>query len=64
VKWIGVENEEEDSKNINIITRGGYKTGEDVTKKDLDQYQWARKNTMLEQKFDVCKEKEIFKEAR
>jgi hypothetical protein len=64
VQWIVVENREEDGKKINIVTRGGAKTGEDATKKDQDQYQWVRKNTMPEQKFDACKEKEIFKEAR
>jgi hypothetical protein len=64
VQWIGVEKREEDGKKINIVTRGGAKTGEDATKKDQDQYQWVRKNTMPEQKFDACKEKEIFKEAR
>jgi hypothetical protein len=64
VQWIGVENREEDGKKINIVTRGGAKTGEDATKKDQDQYQWVRKNTTPEQKFDAHKEKEIFKEAR
>jgi hypothetical protein len=28
-----------------------------AAKKDQDQYQWVRKNTMPEQKFDACKEK-------
>ena len=64
VQWIVVENREEGDNNINIVIRGGDKTGEDVAKKDQDQYQWVRKNTMPEQKFDACKEKEIFKEAR
>jgi hypothetical protein len=45
VQWIVVENREEDGKKINIVTRGGAKTGEDATKKDQDQYQWVRKNT-------------------
>jgi hypothetical protein len=31
---------------------------------EKDQYQWVRKNTTLEQKFDACKEKETFKEAK
>jgi len=51
-------------KNINTVTRGGSKTGEDATKKDQDQYQGVRKNTISEKKFDACKEKEIFKESR
>jgi hypothetical protein len=59
-----VENKEEDGKKINIVTRGGAKIGEDATKKDQDQYQWVRKNTTPEQKFDARKEKETFKEAR
>jgi hypothetical protein len=57
VQWIAVENREEDGKKINLVTRGGAKTREDATKKDQDQYQWVRKNTSLEQKFDACKEK-------
>jgi hypothetical protein len=59
-----VENIEEDGKKINIVTRGGAKIGEDAAKKDQDQYQWVRKNTTIEYKFDAHKEKEIFKEAR
>ena len=48
VQWIRVENKEEDGKKINIVTRGGAKTREDATKKDMDEYQWVRKNTMPE----------------
>jgi len=36
VQCIAMENKEEDGKNINIVTRGGAKTGEDATKKDQD----------------------------
>jgi hypothetical protein len=64
VKWIRVENREAYGKKNNTLTRGGAKTGEDASKKYQDQYQSVRKNTSPEQKFDVCKEKEIFKEAR
>jgi hypothetical protein len=39
---------EEDGKNINIVTRGGAKIGEDAAKKDQDEYQWVRKNTVPE----------------
>jgi hypothetical protein len=46
------------------VTRGGSQIGEDATKKDQNSNQWVRKNTTPEKKFDVCKEKEIFKEAR
>jgi hypothetical protein len=61
VQWIGVEKREEDGKNINIVTRGGAKIGEDAAKKDQDQYQWVRKNTTPEQKFDVQKRKRYSK---
>jgi hypothetical protein len=37
-QWIVVENREEDGNNINIVTRGGAKIGEDEEKKDHDQY--------------------------
>jgi hypothetical protein len=59
-----VENIKEDGKKINIVTRGGAKTGAVSTKKDQYQYQWVKKNTTPQQNFDVCKEKETFKEAR
>lgn len=57
-------NKEEDKKKIHIATTGGANTGEDADqKKEQDWYQWVRKNTTPEQKFDACKEKETFKEA-
>jgi hypothetical protein len=59
VQWIVVENREEDGKKINIVTRGGAKTGEDATKKDQDQYQWVRKNTTPQQNFDAQREGDI-----
>jgi hypothetical protein len=59
-----VENREEDGKKINIVTRGGEKTGVDVVNKDQDPYRGIRKNTEPKKKFDACKEKETFKEAR
>jgi hypothetical protein len=46
-----VENREEDGKKINIVTRGGSKIEEYAAKKDQDQYQWVRKNTVPEHKF-------------
>jgi hypothetical protein len=64
VQWIGVENREEDEKNISIVTRGGSKIGEDAANKDQDQYQQVRKNTTPGKKFDAHKEKEIYKEDR
>jgi hypothetical protein len=59
-----VENREEERKNINIVTIGEAKTREYVAKKDRDQYQWIKKNTTPEQKFDAHKKKEIFKEYK
>jgi hypothetical protein len=64
VQSITVENREEVGNKIKIVTRGGSKTRKYATKKDQDKYQWVRKNTMPEKKFDTCKEKETFKEAR
>jgi len=57
LQWIVVENREKHGKNIKIVTRGGAKTREDVAKKDQDQYEWVRKNTTPEHKFDAHKEK-------
>jgi hypothetical protein len=64
VQWIVVENREEDGKKINIVTRGGAKTGDDATKQNQDIHQWVRKNAEPEQKFDAQKKKRPFKEAR
>jgi hypothetical protein len=57
VQWIVVETREDDGKKINIVTRGGAKTGADATKKNQDLHQWVRKNATPEQNFDVCKKR-------
>jgi hypothetical protein len=59
-----VENREEDGKNINIVSRGGAKTGPDATNKNQDQHHWVRKNITPQHNFDAHKEKETFKEVR
>jgi len=64
VQWIFVENEEEDGKNIHIVTRGGTKIREYATKKDQDQYLWVRTNKTPQQNFDARKEKDTLKESR
>jgi hypothetical protein len=64
VQWIAAKNREEDGKKINIVTRGGDKTGDDTTKQNEDIHQWVRKNVEPEQNFDARKENETFKEAR
>jgi hypothetical protein len=63
VQWISAE-ARDDGKNINIVTRGGAKTGVDARKQDPSQHQWVKKNTEPHKQFDAQKEKETFKEAR
>jgi hypothetical protein len=63
VQWISAE-AKDDGNNINIITRGGVKTGADAAKQDPVQHQWVKKNTEPQTHFDVRKENETFKEAR
>jgi len=63
VQWISIE-ARDDGKNINIVTRGGSKTGVDVEKQEPSQHQWVKKNIVPQNNFDVQKEKEMFKEAR
>jgi hypothetical protein len=58
------ETREDDGKKINIVTRGGTKTGANASKHDRNQHQWVKKNTTLQQHFDARKEKQTFKEAR
>ena len=59
-----MENIEEDGKKINIVTRYGDQTKNDITKQNEDIHKWVRKNVEPEHKFDVFKEKDIFKESR
>jgi hypothetical protein len=63
VQWISAE-ARDDGRNINIVTRGGAKTGDDVVRQDPTQHQWVKKNIESQKQFDVGKEKETFKEAR
>jgi hypothetical protein len=63
VQWISTE-AREDGRNINIVMRGGAKTGDDVAKQEPVQHQWIKKNTEPPKRFDAEKEKETFKEAR
>jgi hypothetical protein len=51
----------DDGKMINIVTRGGTKTGVDAKNQDQNQHQWVRKNTTPQQHFDVSKEMKTFK---
>jgi hypothetical protein len=62
VQWIGKETRD-DGKKINIVTRGGTKTGENAIHHNQNQHQWVRNNTTPQQHFDVCKENETFKQA-
>jgi hypothetical protein len=63
VQWISSEARNE-GWNINIVTHGGDKTGNDTAHQELVQNQWVKKNTEPRKKFDAQKEKEIFKQAR
>jgi hypothetical protein len=57
--------QERDEKiNINIVMRGGSKTGNNVVRQDPTQHQWVKKNVELHKQFDVQNEKEIFRQAR
>jgi hypothetical protein len=44
VQWILAEARDE-GHNINIVTRGGMKTRNDVVRKEPAQNQWVKKNT-------------------
>ena len=63
VQWISAE-ARDDRWNINIVTRGGTKIGNDAVRQDLAQNQWVRKSPDPKKHFDAQKEKEIFKDAR
>jgi hypothetical protein len=54
VQWIYTE-AGDDGKNINIVARGGSKTGFEVAKQDLSQHQWFKKNIEPQKKFDAWK---------
>jgi hypothetical protein len=44
VQWISAE-ARDDGWNINIVTRGGTKTGNDAVRQEPVQNQWVKKNT-------------------
>jgi hypothetical protein len=54
----------DEGRNINIVTRGGAKTGDDTVRQAPTQNQWVKKNDEPRKQFDAQKEKEIFKQAR
>jgi hypothetical protein len=43
VQWISVEMRDE-GRNINIVTRGGAKIGNDAVRQETGQHQWVKKN--------------------
>jgi hypothetical protein len=63
VQWISTEARDE-GQNINIVTRGGTQTRNDVVRQEPVQNQWVKKNTNPKKQFDAHKEKEIFTEAQ
>jgi hypothetical protein len=63
VQWISAEVRDE-GRNINIVTHGGAKTGNDAVQQEPVQHQWVKKNVEPRKQFDMQNEKEIFKQAR
>jgi hypothetical protein len=63
VQWISAE-ARENGQNINIVTRGGMKTGNDAVRKEPAQNQWVKNNTEPRKYFNAPKENDTFKEAR
>jgi hypothetical protein len=63
VQWIVAEIRDP-GRNINIVTRGGVKTGADAHDQKKESQCWIQKNTQPQQQFDAKKEKETFKEAK
>jgi hypothetical protein len=47
--------------NINIVTHGGDKTGNDAVQQEPVQHQWVKKNIEQRKQFNAHKEKKIFK---
>jgi hypothetical protein len=52
VQWIFAE-ARDDGGNINIVTRRGAKTGDDVVRQDPTQHQWVKNNVEPHKKFDA-----------
>jgi hypothetical protein len=54
----------DEGRNINIVTRGGAKIGNDTVRQETTQNQWVKKNIEPRKQFNAYNEKEIFKEAK
>jgi hypothetical protein len=54
VQWISAEARDE-GQNINIVTRGGAKIGNDTVRQEPTQNQWVKKNTNQGRQFDAQK---------
>jgi hypothetical protein len=54
VQWISSQ-ARDDGKNINIVTRGGTKIGNDTVRQEPAQNQWVKKNIEQRKQFDVPK---------
>jgi hypothetical protein len=52
VQWISAEVREE-GRNINIVMRGGTKTGNNVARQEPVQHQWVNKNAESRRQFDA-----------
>jgi hypothetical protein len=63
IQWISAE-ARDDEWNINIVTQGGTKIGNDAVRQEPMHNQWVKKNTNPKKQFDAHKEKEIFREAQ
>jgi hypothetical protein len=63
VQWISAEVRDE-GRNINIVTQGGAKIGNDAVRQEPVQHQWVKKNVEPKKQFDAQNEKEIFKQAK
>jgi hypothetical protein len=54
----------DEGRNINIVTWGGAKTGNDVVRQEPAQHQWVKNNVEPKKQFDAQNEKDTFKQAR
>jgi hypothetical protein len=62
-QWILAEARDE-GRNIDIVTRGGVKTGTDAIRQEPEPNQLVKKNTEPKKQFHAQKEKETFKQDR
>ena len=63
VQWISAE-ERDEGRNINIVTHGGAKTGNDAVRQESIQHQWMKKNVEPRKQFNKLNEEETFKKSR